>query len=479
MKEAERRLALTQHVSGGAFSQGSEDSVGLFKTVDDLTATAKSLRDIGSELGMTGRAADAAWDKLGGLASQLDGHSMALWNIATIARRAQDALWAAKTRSTTLPDGDISPVEKGAIMAASLIIPLVGPALGVAEISHLGEEKARARAAAAQEALNLLNRQMNEAAADLARVTVPSNPPSTGRRSVSTDDPLLLTPSESSTSTATGTARRGTYGGSSPSTWSSPGDTSGVSPAPVSYDPGPAYSPPAGGGGNPAPVTGPGIGGYNPPPSSAVSDGTVTGIVPGSTSGPVTTFTGSGTGNVWGATSSAGQGASGGALAGGMAVGGAALGAAGLGRGGGLGSGGAGAAIGSTSGRFGVASGAGSARAGSSGFGAGSRAGSTSGLSGTSGSGLAGGSSSASASGAAAGTRAGATSGGMPMGGGGAGGAGSSKSRKAGGGGYLAPDLDIADDAAPVALGPGARAGSRSSLPVFAPEAVETDPDAW
>ena len=63
---------------------------------------------------------------------------------------------------------------------------------------------------------------------------------------------------------------------------------------------------------------------------------------------------------------------------------------------------------------------------------------------------------------------------GAPMGGGAAGG--SSKSRRHGAG-YLAPDIDIEDEARPVALGPAARAGSRDQLPDQTPE-PDTD-DEW
>lgn len=503
MGAAEQELARTQDVDPGAFAQGARDFDHLEQTANDLDTTASSLRNIGSDLGVTGDGADAAWDEFSTLARDINTRADAFVQVAQAARTAHAALRDARTEYTSLPPGDIDGSTKALLIGGGSILGPAGTLTGVAATEFLGRQKAAEREDEAAAALRRLENAMTAAKQAVPVVSAPR-----GEREIPTPTP---TPTPGDTGdgpgtrpyapTGTGPGGGGpvgsvpTSGPSSVGTYVAPvngqhgSSIVGIGPVtvgePIVYE------------GAPVDETGGETGSTS---GGGSADGDVTGVAPGTGPG----VGGPAQGGLGGNGLGGAGGGTGGAVAGGLAVGGAAVGVAGLGRG--LGGGGLGGGLASTTGgKLGAAGtglgagsggrlvGGGSGAVGAiptsgpglAGSGGGAGQGATLGSRAAAGaSGVPGGASTLAqggatngAAGAAGGGRGAMMAGGMPMSGTGAG---QQSGRKRRGAGYLTPDLGLEDDATPSAMGSGARAGDRSAVPAQeAAETVEVDDDAW
>ena len=479
--KASERLALTT-----GFQPAGHEADTALRTSEQLDQTAGALKRVAADLGMTGDGADAAWEEFAVVARLLQARADDFARVAKVTQLADSAMAKAQAAYQELPDGDLAPWQKAAIAGGGMVV--AGPAGAVtagvaAEI--WGNEREQQREAEAKAALAALTQQMH--AAQSAMPEVPP-PPKTGPDDNDSYDRDPVPPTvPDDTSTWLPPLGQGPGSGpGGPGTYTPTGVVSGLDPIRSNgiptWDPSDPRDPdgprntgdprdpddrnpddPRNPGDPETPVTGDP---RNPFPDGSdgrgSADGDMTGTVPGGSGSSTGGYGGSGHG-------AGGHGGAGGALAGSMAIGGAALGAARLGRGGaagarggllgGLGSGGLGGAGGSGDGGSGLGARTGSGLGGS-----------------TSSSGLVPGASTSGAAGAGAGGRAGATSGMMPMGGSGA--AGSSSKGRRGPGGYLAPDIEVEDEAGRTDLGKGARAGSRGqrAAPV---EELPVDDETW
>lgn len=446
----------------------SGDAHRVEEIVTRLEDVADTLRAMSYDLGLEGEAADAGTAAFEQVRLKLLDRAEAATQAAATARRAYEHLMEARAAYNELPPAEIDDGLRNRLMSGGTIRVGGIDMTGTAAVGYLNYQYRSRREAAARRALDRLSSQMQVAKDELPVVEdyFPDKP---------TPDP--------GGNTGGGRDRTGGGSGRPPSGGTVPAPGGGrIVPVPGSDDPEEGWVPPPAYGIDPNPIVplpypkdinvdGPGDGGWvglDPVEPGTPRRPGLGGGWNGGIGGPGW----SGGGGSYGGSNPIGG--AGGALAGGAAIGGTALGAAGLLRGG----------LGALGGLGGAAGAAGAAGAGAGGLipgafggaGGAGAGGAAAGARGASGIGMVPG-----AAGGAAGTGAGGAAGrgsmmGMPMGGAGAAGGGKEKGKRSGSH-YMAPDVEVEEEAGRVPLGPGAKAGSRDELPQTAAMDAEEDLD--
>ena len=122
MGKAADRLALTEHMYESAPEQATDDVRGIAATASTLDGTARNLRDMAADLGITGSTGDAAWDAFAAMAKQLNATADEFSSASKVADTAHAAVVKAREAFRALPEGDIDGWQKAAVIGMVIIV---------------------------------------------------------------------------------------------------------------------------------------------------------------------------------------------------------------------------------------------------------------------------------------------------------------------------------------------------------------------